>query len=360
MDIFQHKNPSLLYKCINVHTVEDKLIKIIKLRGTENPEVTYKKYRDICRKINSIVGSYLVNYETLYLPEDDLLLLIYAQYNDSLVNLKIDNNNIIQTLLSNLAQGIKDLHNNYIIHGNIHPGNILYMKKDGYKENVFRLSDYCKYLYSQEESLPIASYQFMSPEMISGKEITTKSDMWSLGCILYYLYNKKNPPFSDSNFQLLYSHILSGKYKKLNDISPYPYLQLIEMLIIINPINRIDIIDFSNHINDIKHNNFNYEISYPYLQNMVHMNSVVNGQASLFKIHEKEEIMGKIKQNCLIDDEHTIKYIYIIINMLWYNLISNKEQLLSELYYSKYYFMLESVTDAYSLSIKCIYICYNI
>lgn len=332
------------------------IIKIIKVRGIEKTEVIGKNYRDICRKINSIIGSYLVNYDTLYLPEDDLLVLAYTQYDYSLVDLQIESDDLKLILLSNLAQGIKDLHNNNIIHGNIHPGNILYMKKDGSKENVFRLSDYCKYLYSKEESLPIASYQFMSPEMISGKEITSKSDMWSLGCILYYLYNKKNPPFSDCNFQLLYSHILSGKYKKLDNISLYPYLQMIEMLIIINPINRIDIIDFSNYISDIKHKNFIYEISYDDLQDMVKMNAIVNDQPRLFKIQEKEEIMAKIKQNCLIDNEDTIKYIYIIINMLWYNLISNKQQLLSELHNSKYYFMLESVTEAKSLSIKCIYI----
>ncbi|XP_077455877.1 serine/threonine-protein kinase ULK4-like isoform X1 [Stigmatopora argus] len=48
---------------------------------------------------------------------------------------------------------------------------------------------------------------YMAPEVLQGSEATVKSDLWSLGCVLYYMYTGK-PPFSSKTYSELKEMIL--------------------------------------------------------------------------------------------------------------------------------------------------------
>lgn len=85
--------------------------------------------------------------------------------------------------LSQVCHEISNFHNLNIPIGNIKPSNILYDDKF----NLY-LSDYSQYLlYSDIRQIPLSKIRFFAPEVILGKELTIKSDIWSLGILFYYL-----------------------------------------------------------------------------------------------------------------------------------------------------------------------------
>lgn len=57
---------------------------------------------------------------------------------------------------------------------------------------------------------------YASPEVWKDLPYNHKSDIWSLGCVLYEAITLK-PPFRAENMEGLYEKILSGRYPKIPD-----------------------------------------------------------------------------------------------------------------------------------------------
>lgn len=76
------------------------------------------------------------------------------------------------------------------IHSRIKPNNILI--SDSYE---YILSDYSDSMFNGIESNHICDYFYQSPESLCNKSISNKSDMYSIGCILYYLITGEHPVY---------------------------------------------------------------------------------------------------------------------------------------------------------------------
>jgi serine/threonine protein kinase len=112
-----------------------------------------------------------------------------------------------------------------IIHKNLKPNNIL-ISLEKLDKNIIKLSDYGS---SKEinNTMNIAEmHLIMSPEVLNGEEYLSKTDLWSLGIIIYYMYFKEYP-YNGNNEVSLLNDINSGKQLKsidnqeLNDLRIY-------------------------------------------------------------------------------------------------------------------------------------------
>lgn len=170
----------------------------------------------------------------------------------------------------NICDGLIQLHSINIIHGNIKPSNILITDCDNYV-----LTDYCKnQLYDLSDYLPvITTYRYTAPEVFLSKEYNIKSDMWSYGCLLHFLFSSKNA-FDKLDFSSLKSDIISGNYtSKVLYYTEYVNV-LLTHLINVNPENRISSLELRNAL-DI----FKEEISKPV---------VINAKYTFDQCFEKE------------------------------------------------------------------------
>ena len=68
---------------------------------------------------------------------------------------------------------------------------------------------------------------YLSPEIIEGRPYSFKSDIWSLGVMLYELCALK-PPFEGNNMHFLAMSIVRGKFKALPNYFSYELRELVK------------------------------------------------------------------------------------------------------------------------------------
>ena len=80
----------------------------------------------------------------------------------------------------------------------------------------------------------------MSPECIQGGGYEFRSDIWSLGCLLYELQTLRSPFYSDGlNFYMLGKRIMARQFEPLGDVSAH-LVQLVDRMLQVNPADRPD------------------------------------------------------------------------------------------------------------------------
>lgn len=91
--------------------------------------------------------------------------------------------------LGQICQALVHAHRQGVIHGNLKPSNILFSQKgDAY------LSDF--HLTSLEEYIPYTPSDYSSPEQIRGERLDDRSDVYSLGMLIYEWVTGKKLPYS--------------------------------------------------------------------------------------------------------------------------------------------------------------------
>ena len=148
------------------------------------------------------------------------------------------------------------MYENKIIHGDIKPSNILLsFNKNNVNKVCFKISDFgLSKLYKENiisKSIKGTS-QFISPECLKGEKINDKSDIWSLGILIYYLLFQ-NYPYNGTEYQII-KQIESNK--QLNIINDKLLDDLLKKMLNPNVNKRINWEDYFNHpfFNNITNN----------------------------------------------------------------------------------------------------------
>jgi len=103
-------------------------------------------------------------------------------------------------IVRKIAEGIRYLNIFGIIHRDIKPENILFSEDNDIKSLKIIDLGVCKTLtYGQMASEPIGTNGYISPEIYMHQEYSFKTDVWSLGIILYLLITQGILPFDNEN-----------------------------------------------------------------------------------------------------------------------------------------------------------------
>ena len=129
------------------------------------------------------------------------------------------NDNQVWRVLEQVAQGLKYLHHQNIIHGDIKPQNILLLKPP-IDTGIVKIADFgiSKTLESGNTTLQDAAGTpaFMCPELCAGEKYDGRlSDVWSLGGTMFMLRFGR-PPF-------IASKVLQLAYKIMHDPLVFPF-----------------------------------------------------------------------------------------------------------------------------------------
>lgn len=78
---------------------------------------------------------------------------------------------------------------------------------------------------------------YASPEVWKDQPYDSKSDIWSLGCVLYEMITLK-PPFRAENMEGLYNKVIKGQIAKLPDRFSDDLSEIVKLLLQVNPDSR--------------------------------------------------------------------------------------------------------------------------
>ena len=139
-----------------------------------------------------------------YAEGGDLATLIKKQIEQE----EIFPESTIWKYLSQICNGVAYCHLGGVIHRDLTPRNILM------HQGVLKLTDFgiSKQMTEQAKSSTFTNQwniSYQAPERLLNKPYDTKADIWSLGCILYYLCALRHP-FQDDQSEPDKRAILEG------------------------------------------------------------------------------------------------------------------------------------------------------
>ena len=150
----------------------------------------------------------------------------------------------IWAILTQLGLALKHCHHKRVLHRDIKASNVF---QDKY--NVIKLGDFGLSKVLDEESVfaysKVGTPYYMSPEQIDERKYNEKSDVWSLGCLLYELC-ELHPPFEAKTHVQLAMKIKNGKVERIHEMYSDELWRCIKRMLKVDVEKRADVDEVMN------------------------------------------------------------------------------------------------------------------
>lgn len=158
------------------------------------------------------------------------------------------------TIALQVAEGMKEAHAKGILHRDLKPENIIVQNSEG--ADFVKIIDFGIARFERQSSIATASFigtpRYMSPEQIRGGAVDARSDIFSMGVILFEMLTGE-PPIISEGSEIEYLNLnLEKEPRKLLDIDsnlPPAISDLVDRMLKKNPEQRPQ--DFGTVINEL-------------------------------------------------------------------------------------------------------------
>ena len=196
------------------------------------------------RILASVQHPNIISYKECFLEDSPAALCIIMEYADGgdlyqkIVEQKkkkklFSEAEIWETFIQ-IVKGLNALHKNKILHRDLKCANI-FLNKDGtVKLGDLNVSKVAKMglVYTQT-----GTPYYASPEVWQDKPYDNRSDIWSLGCVIYEMITLR-PPFTASSMQELCSKVKKGVFPKIPSTFSRDLSTVVATLLKVSPLMR--------------------------------------------------------------------------------------------------------------------------
>jgi serine/threonine protein kinase len=154
---------------------------------------------------------------------DGQLFMVMACYQGSTLKAKIEAGALAAEdaveIALNIARGLSKAHQRNIVHRDIKPANILLTEDEEVKIADFGLAKLAGQVKLTRTGTTVGTAAYMSPEQARGEDVDLRTDIWSLGAVLYEMLTGQLPFRGEHEQAVVYS-ILNEAPKPASSLIP--------------------------------------------------------------------------------------------------------------------------------------------
>ena len=237
----------MVYRAEDLKLKRSVAIKFLPQELTHDPKAK-ERFLQEAQAASTLDHTNICNIHEIDETEEGQIFIILAYYEGETLKKKIQRGplkleNIIDIAVQ-VAQGLAKAHERGIIHRDIKPANLM-IKKD----RVVKVVDFglATLAGQAREDATSGTLAYMSPEQVSGEIVDHRTDIWSLGVVLYEMLTAKLPFEGEYDQALIYS-ILNEEPEPISNLRmgvPKELEQIIEKAMAKRPEQRY------RHISDL-------------------------------------------------------------------------------------------------------------
>ncbi|MGA7595351.1 MAG: serine/threonine-protein kinase [Gallionella sp.] len=125
----------------------------------------------------------------------------------------------VLNIAAQVAQGLAYAHEHEIVHRDVKPSNIMVIRDGHVKITDFGIARMASSSVRTQTGMVLGSPKYMSPEQVMGKAIDPRSDIFSLGVMLYEMLTGQ-APFDGENVNAIMYQTLNAVPSPPNTINP--------------------------------------------------------------------------------------------------------------------------------------------
>ena len=221
-----------------VQSVADRKLYIMKIIDVSRMERKQKEEAlNEVHVLKSMRHPYIVTYRESFMDKRCLCIVMdYADGGDmysKIAKQKSNGKGFPETMILDwfvqICLAIKHMHDRKILHRDLKTQNVFLTSKGEVKIGDFGISRVLQHTYDCAQTA-IGTPYYLSPEICQEKPYNQKSDIWSLGCILYEMVTLRHA-FDASSMKGLVVKILRGTYPSIPSVYSQNLRDLIDEML---------------------------------------------------------------------------------------------------------------------------------
>jgi serine/threonine protein kinase len=139
-----------------------------------------------------------------------------------------------------IASALDHAHFRHIIHRDLKPGNVMLTKTGEVKLMDFGIAKDVDLVALTQQGMAVGTPAYMSPEQVTGVQLDPRTDIFSLGVLLYEALTGTRP-FQGKTAGEIFAKIRDGKYMPLSKAAPHvpaPLANVVKRALEVKPENR--------------------------------------------------------------------------------------------------------------------------
>uniref|UniRef100_A0A673GNJ3 Protein kinase domain-containing protein n=1 Tax=Sinocyclocheilus rhinocerous TaxID=307959 RepID=A0A673GNJ3_9TELE len=206
-----HGQFGIVHRCIETSSEKTYMAKFVKVRGADQALVK----KEIATLNVARHKNFLLLHESFDCPEELVMVYEFISGVDiferlGTANFELNEREIVN-YIRQVCEALEFLHSKSYGHFDIRPENIVYTTRKGTNVKIIEIGQSRHLTPRDQIKIQYTTAEFAAPEIHQNEMVSTVTDMWSVGVLVYVLLSGFNPFAAETNQQMIES-ICNAEY----------------------------------------------------------------------------------------------------------------------------------------------------